>query len=96
MFIYKCLYSNLFTQFRNKMFRGTDIHEYNTRHNSDFRLPQNTLKRVRQSFFYKGLEHWNKLSTDMIVYNHNVIFNVNLSVFKKKIKFKLISKDLKL
>ena len=46
MFIYKCLYSNLFTQFRNKMFRGTDIHEYNTRHNSDIRLPDNTLMRV--------------------------------------------------
>ena len=78
------------------MFRGTDIHEYNIRYNSDFRLPENTLKRVRQSFFYKGLEYWNKLSTDMIGYNHNVIFNVNLSVFKKMIKFKLISKALKL
>ena len=78
------------------MFRGTDIHEYNTRHNSDFRLPENTLKRVRQSFFYKGLEHWNKLSTDMIVYKHNMNFNVNLSIFRKMIKFKLISKELKL
>ena len=49
------------------MFRGVDIHEHNTRHKLNFRLPDNTLKRVRQSFFYKGIEHWNKLNTDMIV-----------------------------
>ena len=96
LFIYKCQYSNLFTYFRNRMFRGADIHEYNTRHNLDFRLPDNTLKRVRQSFFYKGIEHWNKLSSDLIVYKRNLIFKVNLLLFKRKIKFKLISKELKL
>ena len=74
--------------------RGVDIHEHNTRFKLNFRLPDNTLKRVRQSFFYKGIEHWNKLSTDMIVYKHHVIFKFNLSSFKRTIKSKLISKEL--
>ena len=78
------------------MIRGADIHEYNTKHNLDFKLPNYTLKRVRQSFFYKGIEHWNKLSSDMIVYKRNLIFKVNLLLFKRMIKFKLISKELKL
>ena len=59
LFIYKCQYSNLFTYFKNRMIRGTDVHDHNTRHKLDFRLPDNTLKRTRQSFFYKGIEHWN-------------------------------------
>ena len=76
------------------MFRGVDIHEHNTRLKLNFRLPDNTLKRVRQSFFYKGIEHWNKLSTDTIVYKHHVIFKVNLLRFKRIIKSKLINKEL--
>ena len=94
LFIYKCQYSNLFTYFKNRMSRGVDIHEHNTRSKLNFRLPDNTLKRVRQSFFYKGIEHWNKLSTDMILYKHHVIFKVNLLRFKRIIKSKLISKEL--
>ena len=76
------------------MFRGVDIHEHNTRLKLNFRLPDNTLKRVRQSFFYTGIEHWNKLSTDTIVYKHHVIFKVNLFRFKRIIKSKLINKEL--
>ena len=94
LFIYKCQYSNLFTYFKNRMSRGVDIHEHNTRSKLNFRLPDNTLKRVRQSFFYKGIEHWNKLSTDMILYKPHVIFKVNLLRFKRIIKSKLISKEL--
>ena len=96
LFIYKCQYSNLFTYFKNRMIRGTDVHDHNTTLKLDFRLPDNTLKRTRQSFFYKGIEHWNKLSTDMIIYKHNVLFKTNLLFFKRLTKSKLISKELKL
>ena len=96
LFIYKCQYSNLFIHFKNRMIRGADIHDYNTRLKLDFRLPENTLKRTRQSFFYKGIDLWNKLSTEMIIYKHNVLFKINLLIFKRLIKSKLISKELKL
>ena len=94
LFIYKCQYSNLFNHFKNRMLRGVDIHEHNTRLKLKFRLPDNTLKRVRQSFFYKGIEYWNMLSTDIVIYKHHVQFKVNLLSFKRLIKSKLISKEL--
>ena len=94
LLIYKCQYSNLFTHFKNRMFRGVDIHEHNARLKLNFRLPDNILKRVCQSCFYKGIEHWNKHSTDMSVYKHHVIFKVNLLLFKRIIKSTLISIEL--
>ena len=96
LFIYKCLYSDLYIDFRDRMFRGTDMHDYNTRYSYNFRLPHNTLKRVRQSFFFRGIEHWNKLSSDLVVFKRNLLFKVNLMTFKRKLKCKLINKELKL
>ena len=96
LFIYKCSYTNQFIDFSNRMIRGSDIHDHNTRSNSNFRLPEDSLKRVRQSFFYKGIDHWNKLSPEVYIYHPNVTFKVNFSYFKKNIKSKLISKVLKL
>ena len=78
------------------MFRGSDFHNYNTRHSSNFRQPEETLKRVRQSFFYKGIEYWNKLNPELIIYKPYVIFKNNLSSLKRNIKTKLISKELQL
>ena len=96
LFIYKCLYSELFIDFRNKMLTGAEVHDYNTRYSSNFRLPYNTLKRVRQSFFFKGIEHWNKLSSDLVVFKRNLLFKVNLLSIKRKLKHKLINKELRL
>ena len=78
------------------MFRGADIHDYETRYSNNFRLPQVTLKRVRQSFFFKGIEHWNKLSSDLVVFKRNLLFKVNLLSIKRKLKHKLINKELRL
>merc|ERR1712055_857927 len=86
----------LFIQFRERLFRGTDIHDHNTRFSSYLRLPDDTLKRVCQSFFFRGIEHWNKLSSDLVVFKQNLIFKINLTTFKKVIKMKLISKEIKL
>ena len=96
LFIYKCIYSENFTYFKNKMIRGSDIHDHNTRYNSDIRLPEDSLKRVRQSFFYKGINHWNKLSPEVVIYKPTLTFKINLTSFKKKIKSNLVSKELKL
>ena len=82
--------------FRYRMFRGTDMHDYNTRYSSNFRLFLNPIKRVCHSFFFKGIEHWNKLSSDLFVFKRNLIFKVNLMTFKRKLKHKLINKELRL
>ncbi|CAL4070278.1 unnamed protein product [Meganyctiphanes norvegica] len=45
LFIYTCLYSNKLNSYKDKMFRNSDFHNYNTRNNSDYRLPGSRLKK---------------------------------------------------
>ena len=89
LFIYKCLNSNKYLSFKNKMTRNSQYHNYNTRSNSKFRLPASRLKIIRQSFFYKGTDLWNRLNDNLTIYKPNLKFKTNLSLFKRKIKAKL-------
>ena len=57
LFIYKCLYSDKFEYFMNKMNRGSDFHDHNTRNNSNFRLHEDSLK--------------GQLSLAIFIYNKN-------------------------
>ena len=90
LFIYRCLYSNKLNSYRNKMIRNSDLHNYNTRNNSDYRLPGNRLKKIRQSYFYKGIELWNKINQTEISYKPNLSFKANLAYFKRCNKKKII------
>ena len=95
LFIYKCLYTDKFTCFKNRMKRNYEYHNYNTRNNSDYRLPGSRLKQVRQSFFYKGLKLWNdNIDQNLIIYTPTRSFKINQSSFKRTIKAKLITKEL--
>ena len=91
LFIYKCLNSNKYPSFKNKMTRNSQYHNYNTRSNSHFRLPASRLKNIRQSFFYKGTDLWNRLNNNLTIFKPNLQFKTNLSSFKRKIKAKLIT-----
>ena len=91
LFIYKCLNSNRYPSFKNIMIRNSQFHNYNTRSNSDFRLPGSRLKNIRQSFFYKGLDLWNRLNSNITIYKSNIQFKSNLLSFKRRIKAKLLT-----
>ena len=91
LFIYKCLNSDKYKEFRNKITRNSHFHNYNTRNSSDIRLPGIRLKNIRQSFFYKGIDLWNRLNTNLIIYKPNIQFKSNLSSFKRRIKTKLMT-----
>ena len=73
------------------MLRNSQYHNYNTRNNSDYRLPGSRLKIIRQSFFYKGIDLWNRLNTNLTIYKPNIQFKSNLSSFKRRIKTKLMT-----
>ena len=73
------------------MTRNSQYHSYNTRSNSKFRLPASRLKNIRQSFFYKDTDLWNRLNNNLTIYKPNIQFKTNLSSFKRKIKAKLIT-----
>ena len=94
MFIYKCLNSNKYLNFKNRMSRNSQHHNYNTRNNSQFRLPASRLKCIRQSFFYKGTDLWNRLNTNLTIYKPNIQFKSNLSSFKRRMKAKLMTDTL--
>ena len=65
------------------------------RNNSDYRLPGSRLKKVRQSFFYKGLMLWNEnINQDLTIYKPTRSFKINQSLFKRTVKAKLINKEL--
>ena len=53
-FIYKCLNSDKYLNYKNEMTRNSHDHDYNTRNNSHFRLSDRDLKNNRQSFFIKA------------------------------------------
>ena len=91
LFIYKCLNSNIYTSYKNKLIRNSQHHSYNTRNNSNFRLPGSRLKNIRQSFFYKGIDLWNRLNTNLIIFKPNIQFKSNILTFKKRIKTKLLA-----
>ena len=89
--IYECLNSNIYTSYKNKLIRNSQHHSYNTRNNSNFRLPGSRLKNIRQSFFYKGIDLWNRLNTNLIIFKPNIQFKSNVLTFKKRIKTKLLA-----
>ena len=66
------------------MTRNSEYHNYNTRNKSDFRLPDRELKSIRQSFFYKSINIWNRLNNNLTIYKEYVQFKSNLLTFKKK------------
>ena len=76
------------------MIRGNQYHSYNTRNNAYFRLPNISLKNVRQSFFYTGIKKWNTLGPDVFVFKSRLEFKANLTAFKRKIKAKLLNRTL--
>ena len=73
------------------MVKSSEIHSYNTRNQSDYRLPGSRLKVARQSFFYKGIDLWNKIDQSFIIYKPIVKFKIDNSNFKRKVKKELIS-----
>ena len=91
LFIYKCLNSNIYPFYKNRLIRNSQYHDYNTRNNSDFRLPGSRLKNIRQSYFFKGIGLWNNLNNDLTIFKPNILFKSNLSSFKKRIKAKIIT-----
>ena len=90
-FIYKCLNSSKYTSFKNLLTRNSHFHNYNTRNNSDLRLPGSRLKSIRQSFFYNGIKLWNSLNNNLTFYKPSMQFKNNLLSFKRRIKSKLIA-----
>ena len=83
IFIYKCAKKDKFPNFKQRLFRNSDVHSHNTRTNNHYRIPNLRLSLCREAYFVKGLTLWNSLE-DSIKACFNFIG------FKQKVKELLI------
>lgn len=85
LFIFKCLKSNMFPLFRNKITQNLNIHNHNTRNRSMYRAQENVRLRICQrSAVHKGITIWNSLGNEQK--QHNTVQS-----FKKSMKDHLIN-----
>ena len=64
IFMFKCINSNSYPNFRNKILQNTATHNYATRHRELFYVPRERLEICRKSFLNKGISLWNEISTE--------------------------------
>ena len=65
--------AKLWFRLQNNKMEGVDIslschknvHNYNTRHKNDFKLPKPKTECLKRSFIYSGAKLWNSLSDDV-------------------------------
>ena len=83
LFAYKCMKSNLYPNFKEKIIQVSSVHSYSTRQNDQLRPPFERLQSCQNSFLYQSVVLWNKLNDNMKNYN-------SISIYKKKVKCLLI------
>ena len=79
LFMYKCLKTKQYPEFKKKILKSSSIHSYGTRTNDLFRPPRERLKLCQRSYLYQSVILWNTISTDTKILNC-------ILIFKKKIK----------
>ena len=79
LFMYKCLKTKQYPEFKKKILKSSSIHSYGTRTNDLFRPPTERLKLCQRSYLYQSVILWNTISADTKIFNCIIIF-------KKKIK----------
>ena len=84
LFIHKCIYKNLFPQFKQQIIQTSSVHSYNTRNGNLLRvICRARLRLCKRSFLCKGITIWNEL-------NENTVKKLNFFSFKKDMKKFLI------
>ena len=77
IFMYKCAKNDKFPNFKQRLFRNSDVHTHNTRINEHYRIPNIRLHLCRKAYFINGLTLWNSLED-------NIKSCTNLINFKQK------------
>ena len=77
-FIFNCYKSDTYSNFRVRLILNSQIHEYNTRINSQLRAPFERLDSGLNSFFTKGIKIWNKIPCDIKSANNIINFKFKL------------------
>ena len=62
-FLYKCLKTDQFPEFKRRLLSNLSVRNYNTRRANSIRTPSVRLDICKRSYFYKGITLWNKIDT---------------------------------
>merc|ERR1712055_491671 len=60
-FMFQCYNNNVYIHFRNKLFKNSVYHNYETRNRNLLRTPFVRLQTFSNSFLTNGIKIWNKL-----------------------------------
>ena len=71
--MFKCLNLNA-----NILPRHSDIHNYPTRNNNNFKAPKCNMRKSEMSINFKSIEVWNKLPADICTSDSLNVFMDNL------------------
>ena len=78
LFMYKCLKTKQYPEFKKKILKSSSIHSYGTRTNDLFRPPRERLKLCQRSYLYQSVILWNTISTDTKILNCILIFKIKI------------------
>ena len=84
-FMHKCLNTNFFLTFKDKLQFNASVHRYNTRNSCKLRQPFEKLNKCINSFFISGIKFWNDLPTSTRDIK-------DIHAFEKSVKFYLHTK----
>ena len=84
-FMHKCINTNLFLAFKDKLHYNASIHRYNTRIGYQLRQPFEKLNKCINSFFISGIKLWNDLPSSTRDIK-------DILTFKKSVKLFLLIK----
>ena len=87
LFAYKCLKTNQYPEFRNKILKNSTVHSYETRICDLFRPPPQRLELCRRSYLYQSVKLWNSVNGG--IRNYNCIIS-----FKKIVKTLIIENEI--
>ena len=74
LFVYKCLKTKQYPEFKKKIIKGSSIHSYETRTNDFFRPPTERLELCQQLYLNQSVIPWNTISADTKIFNFIIIF----------------------
>ena len=60
-FIFQCYNNSTYSNFKSKLKKNSDFHNYDTRIKNLLRIPKVRLKKFTNSFLYNGIDKWNHL-----------------------------------
>ena len=100
IFLYKCIKTDQFPEFKRRTLNNPSIRNYNTRWANTIRTPSVRLDICKRSYFYKGITLWNKLdkkiqdSKSIDIFKKSEILPIPNEQFISYLYFLTISKDM--